>query len=351
MTTPRTQFGLDTFGDVTRSVDGETLPYDQVIRNIVAEGALADEVGVDVFGIGEHHRDDYAVSAPDIVLTAIAARTARIRLTTSVVVLSSDDPVRIFERFSTLQAISAGRAEMTLGRGSFIESFPLFGFDLKDYEALFEEKLDLMRAILEADRNDQPVTWSGTMRPSLDNQRLFPPTTDPLTAWVAVGGSPESVVRAARHRMPLMLAVIGGAARRFRPFVDLYRRANDELGQPQLPVGIHSPGLIAETDAEAQERLFFHWMSANRRIGAERGWPTPTKDQFTREINHGALYVGSPDTVAAKIADTVAALDLDRFTLKYSNGPVPHEHAMDTIRLYGEEVIPRVRRILAARQD
>lgn len=350
MTTKRIQFGLDTFGDVTRSLDNEPLPFDQVIRNIVAEGELADQVGVDVFGVGEHHRDDYAVSAPDIVLTAIAAKTTDIRLTTSVIVLSSDDPVRIFERFSTLQAISDGRAEMTLGRGSFIESFPLFGYDLQDYEVLFEEKLDLMRTILVADRAGEPVTWSGTTRAGLDNHRLFPPASQPLTAWVAVGGSPESVVRAARHRMPLMLAIIGGAARRFRPFVDLYKRANEELGQPQLPIGIHSPGLIAETDEQAQERLYFHWMAMQRRIGAERGWPAPTKDQFTREINHGSLYVGSPDTIAAKIADTVTALDLDRFTLKYSNGPVPHEHALDTIRLYGEEVIPRVRRILAGKQ-
>ncbi len=346
MTTPSTQFGLDTFGDVTHSLDDQPLPHAQVIRNVVTEGVLADTVGVDVFGIGEHHRDDYAVSAPDIVLTAVAAQTRDIRLTTSVTVLSSEDPVRLFERFSTLQAISDGRTELTLGRGSFIESFPLFGYDLQDYAVLFEEKLDLMRTILTADTEDEPVTWTGTTRAGLDNQRIFPPTEQGLQAWVAVGGSPESVVRAARHRMPLMLAVIGGAARRFRPFVDLYRRANDELGQPQLPIGVHSPGLIAATDRKAQERLFPHWMAAHRRIGTERGWPPPTKEQFTREINHGALYAGSPDTVAAKIADTVTALDLDRFTLKYSNGTIPHEHALDTIRLYGEEVIPRVRRIL-----
>ncbi len=346
MTTPPIQFGLDTFGDLTHALDNHPLTHAQVIRNVVAEGVLADAVGVDVFGVGEHHRDDYAVSAPDIVLTAVAAQTRDIRLTTSVTVLSSEDPVRLFERFATLQAISNGRTELTLGRGSFIESFPLFGYDLQDYEVLFEEKLDLMRAILTADAADESVTWAGTIRAELADQRLFPPTEQELRAWVAVGGSPESVVRAARHRMPLMLAIIGGAARRFRPFVDLYRRANDELGQPQLPIGVHSPGLIAETDEEAQERLFPHWMAAHRRIGAERGWPPPTREQFTREINHGALHVGSPDTVATKIADTVAALDLDRFTLKYSNGPVPHEHAMDTIRLYGEEVIPRVRRIL-----
>jgi len=349
--TQRISFGLDTFGDVTRSPDGgDLLPYDQVIRNIVAEGVLADEVGIDVFGIGEHHRDDFAVSAPDVVLTAIAATTRNIHLTTSVIVLSSDDPVRVFERFSTLQAISDGRAEMTLGRGSFTESFPLFGYDLQNYEQLFEEKLDLMRTILDADAADEPVTWHrGSLRPGLDNQRLYPTLATPLPVWVAVGGSPESVVRAARHRFPLMLAVIGGAARRFRPFVDLYRRANDEFGQPQLPVGIHSPGLIAPTDDAAQERLFEEWMAGQRRIGAERGWPAPTMEQFTREITHGALYVGSPDTVAAKIADTITALDLDRFVLKYANGPVAHEHNLETIRLYGEEVIPRVRRILDQR--
>lgn len=345
--TMRTLFGLDTFGDVTRTFDDVTLPHDQVIRNVVAEAVLADQLNIDSFGIGEHHREDYAISAPDIVLAAIAAKTEQIRLTTSVIVLSSDDPVRIFERFSTIQAISQGRAEMTLGRGSFIESFPLFGFDLQNYEQLFEEKLDLMRAVLDADQAQEPVNWNkGTLRPAVENQRLYPPTSTPLPVWVAVGGSPESVVRAARYRMPLMLAIIGGAAQRFRPFVDLYRRANEEFGQPQLPIGIHSPGLIAETDKEAQERLFHHWMSGQRKIGSERGWPPPTKEQFTREINHGSLYVGSPDTVATKIAATVRALDVDRFVLKYANGPVPHEHNVETIRLYGEEVIPRVRRIL-----
>lgn len=327
-------FGLDTFGDLTAA------PHDQVLRDVVAEAVEADRVGVDVFGVGEHHRDDYAVSAPDVVLAAIAGQTGTIRLTTSVTVLSSEDPVRVFERFSTLQALSSGRAEMTVGRGSFIESFPLFGYDLDDYERLFEEKLELLRVLLDADASRSPVPWDRGPR------HVYPPTATPLQAWVAVGGSPESVIRAARHRMPLMLAVIGGAARRFRPFVDLYRRANEELGQPQAPVGVHSPGLVADTDAEAQERLYEHWAAGNRRIGAERGWPAPTPEQFLREIRHGSLYVGSPGTVAAKIADTVQALDLDRFTLKYATGPVPHEHNLDTIRLYGEQVIPRVRELL-----
>lgn len=341
-------FGLDTFGDVTVDDKNQPLPQDQVIRNIIAEGELADRVGVDIFGVGEHHRDDYAVSAPEIVLTAIAARTEKIRLTSAVTVLSSDDPVRVFERFATLDAVSSGRAEIILGRGSFIESFPLFGFDLADYEVLFSERLDLMRAILDADAGGgTALSWEGTTRAGLDNQVLYPRTRAGIPAWVAVGGSPESVVRAARYKMPLMLAVIGGPADRFRPFVDLFHRANRELGNPTLPVGVHSPGLIADTDTEARDRLFFHWMAAHRRIGAERGWGEPTKSQFLREISRGALYVGSPDTVAEKIAATITELGLSRFTLKYSNGPVMHEHAMDTIRLYGESVIPRVRHLLA----
>ena len=322
-------FGLDTFGDING------VSPDQVIRNVVTEGVEADRVGVDVFGIGEHHRDDYAVSAPDIVLAAIAARTERIHLTTSVIVLSSDDPVRIMERFSTIQAISSGRAEITLGRGSFIESFPLFGYRLEDYEQLFEDKLSLMRTLLDAAENDAPIRWDRGV------DHLHPPLADDLPVWVAVGGSPESVVRAARHRLPLMLAIIGGASRRFRPFVDLYRS--------QIPggtVGVHSPGLIASTDEEAQERLYEHWSTAHRRIGAERGWSAPTPEQFLAEVRHGALYVGSPETVARKIADTVTALELDRFTLKYANGPTSHEQNMETIRLYGEEVIPRVRELL-----
>lgn len=326
---PDLTFGLDTFGDING------VSPDQVIRNVVAEAVEADRVGVDVFGIGEHHRDDFAVSAPDIVLAAIAARTRSIRLTTSVIVLSSDDPVRIMERFSTLQALSSGRAEITLGRGSFIESFPLFGHDLRDYERLFEEKLALMRTLLDSAASGDPINWERGV------DHLHPPLAEHLPVWVAVGGSPESVVRAARHRLPLMLAIIGGASRRFRPFVDLYRGA-----LPGGLVGVHSPGLIAPTDAEAQERLYEHWLAGQRRIGAERGWATPTAEQFLAEIHHGALYVGSPETVARRIADTVTALELDRFTLKYANGPTSHEHNLETIRLYGEEVIPRVRELL-----
>lgn len=338
------ELGLDTFGDVTVDGDGTPLPHHQVIRDVVEQAVLADRTGVDVFNVGEHHRDDYAVTAPDIVLAAAAARTERIKLGTAVTVLSSDDPIRVYERFATLDAIAQGRAEVTLGRGSFTESFPLFGLDLNDYEVLFEEKLQLFAAL----RTEQAVSFSGTTRRPLPPTEVYPKTASGgLPAWVGVGGSPESVVRAARHGFSLMLAVIGGEPARFAPYADLYRRALDELGQPQRPVGVHAPGFVAATDEEAQELLFPHFKANRDRIGAERGWPPASRIQFDQEVRHGALFVGSPDTVAEKIAATARALGLQRFDLKYSNGPMPHEHLMECVRLYGEEVIPRVRRILA----
>ncbi|MBE7323300.1 LLM class flavin-dependent oxidoreductase [Nocardioides sp. Y6] len=338
------ELGLDTFGDVTVDREGAPLPHHQVIRDVLAQAVLADQVGVDVFNVGEHHRDDYAVTAPDIVLAAAAGRTERIKLGTAVTVLSSDDPIRVYERFATLDALADGRAEVTLGRGSFTESFPLFGLDLQDYEVLFEEKLQLFAAL----RSEGPVSFNGTTRRPLAPTEVYPKTAaGSLPAWVGVGGSPESVVRAARHGFSLMLAVIGGEPARFAPYADLYRRALEELGQPQLPVGVHAPGFVAATDEEAQELLFPHFKANRDRIGAERGWPPATRLQFDQEVRHGALFVGSPDTVAAKIASTVRGLGLQRFDLKYSNGPVPHEHLMECVRLYGEEVMPRVRHLLA----
>jgi probable LLM family oxidoreductase len=342
------KLGLDTFGDVTVDADGRPLSHARVLRNVVAEAELADRVGVDAFGVGEHHRPDFAISAPEVVLAAIASRTERIRLGTAVTILSTDDPVRVYQRFSTLDALSGGRAEVILGRGSFTESFPLFGYSLDDYDDLFEEKLAIFAALRDADRTGEPVRWKGTVRPPLDGVRVFPTVErPPLKAWVGVGGSPESVVRAARYRFPLTLAIIGGDPRRFAPYVELYHRALGQLGSAPLPVGVHSPGHVAETDARAREELWPAYEVMRNRIGAERGWSPTSRAEFEREIAAGSLYVGSPETVARKIATTVRALGASRFDLKYSNGTLRHELMLRSIELYGREVSPRVRRLLA----
>jgi len=338
------ELGLDTFGDVSVDLEGHTVPYGQVIRNVVEQGVYADSLGVDFFGVGEHHRDDFAISAPEIVLAAIAARTERIHLGTAVTVLSSDEPVRVFERFATLDAISRGRGEIILGRGSFTESFPLFGFALADYERLFEEKIDLLHALLQ----EGPVTWEGTTRAALTDQHVYPKTdSGSIRTWVGVGGSPESVVRAARYGFPLTLAIIGGAPARFAPYVDLYHRALAQLEQPDLPVAVHSPGFIADTDEEAADILWPHQKAMFDRIGAERGWGPMTREHFEEEIAAGAQHTGSPETVARKIAETVRTLGVQRFDLKYAAGTIPHEHLMYAIELYGTVVIPRVRELLA----
>jgi probable LLM family oxidoreductase len=346
---PAIELGLDTFGDVTREADGRTLPHAQVLRDVVEEAVLADQLGVDFFGVGEHHRPDFVISAPEIVLAAIAGRTQRIILGSAVTVLSSDDPVRVFERFSTLDAVSGGRAEVILGRGSFTESFPLFGYDLNQYETLFEEKLELFAAILEYDRTGEPVTWRGTTRAPLARQKVYPRTeTGRLRVWIGVGGSPESVVRAARYGFPLTLAIIGGDPRRFAPFIQLYYRALEQLKQPRLPVGVHSPGHVAETDAQARDELWPGYREMRDRIGAERGWGPTSRSEYEQEIDSGSLYVGSPETVARKIAATAKALGVQRFDMKYSSGPLGHAALMRCVELYGREVIPRVRELLAA---
>jgi len=339
------ELGIDTFGDVTVDADGNLVSEAQVIRDVVEEAVLADRVRVDFIGVGEHHRADFAVSSPETVLAAIAGRTTRIRLGSAVTVLSSDDPVRVFQRFATLDAVSDGRAEVILGRGSFTESFPLFGYDLADYEELFEEKVDLFVHLLA----ERPVTWSGRTRAGLDGQQVHPRTASGhLTTWIGVGGSPESVIRAARHGLPLMIAIIGGESTRFAPLVDLYHHALDTFGQPRLPIGVHSPGHIAETDDEAREQLWPHMKRMRDTIGAERGWGPMSRAEFDLQAGpQGSLYVGSPDTVAAKITATARALRLSRFDLKYSAGRLPHELLLRSIELYGTEVIPRVRKLLA----
>ncbi len=336
------ELGLDTFGDVTQGPDGSALSQAEVIRDVIEEGILADQCGVDVFGVGEHHRGDFAVSSPEMVLAAIAARTHSIHLASAVTVLSSDDPVRVFERFSTLHAASGGRAEVILGRGSFTESFPLFGYDLADYHVLFEEKLSLFVELLRS----QPVTWSGTTRAPLSDQRVYPTLERPLTAWVGVGGSPESVARAARLALPLTVAIIGGSPQRFAPLVEYYQKSLATNGSAPLPVAVHSPGYVAETDELAREELFPSMKENRDRIGAERGWGPMTRQSFDLEIANGSLYVGSPETVARKIAATVSALGIDRFDLKYSAGPMPHERLLRCIELYGQKVIPMVREML-----
>jgi probable LLM family oxidoreductase len=338
------ELGLDTFGDLTIDDDGHPLPYARVLRNVVDQAVLADQVGLDFFAVGEHHRRDFSISAPEVVLGAIAGRTRRIHLASAVTVLSSDDPVRVYQRFSTLNAISNGRAEVIVGRGSFTESFPLFGYDLSRYEELFEEKLNLFVELLK----EQPVTWTGRTRSPLSNQIVYPTIeTGQLRAWIGVGGSPESVVRAARYGLPLVVAIIGGSPRRFAPLVDLYRRALEKVGHPAQPVGAHSPGHVAATDEQAKEELWPHYAGLMNRIGAERGWSPIGRAHFEREAGpEGALFVGSPETVAAKIARAMKDLGLSRFHLKFSNGTLPHDKLMTSVDLYGTKVAPRVRELL-----
>ena len=338
------KLGLHTFGDVTVDDDGARTSDAQTIRNIVDEAVLGDQVGLAYFGVGEHHRHEFAVSSPEIVLAAAASRTERIHLGTAVTVLSSDDPVRVYERFATLDAVSNGRAEAIVGRGSFIESFPLFGYDLRDYEALFDEKLDLFARL----RDETPVTWQGTQRAALENADVYPKTENGFPVWVGVGGTPSSVVRTARYGFNLMLAIIGGAPARFRPFVDLFHRSLEQFGRDPLPIGIHSPGHIAETDEQAWEELYPAMEENRNAIGAERGWPPYSRLQFQHDVGpEGALFAGSPETVARKIAAAVRTLGAERFDLKYANGSMPHSTLMRSIELYGTKVVPMVDDLLA----
>ncbi|GAA2712307.1 LLM class flavin-dependent oxidoreductase [Actinoplanes palleronii] len=336
-------FGLDTFGDVPEDDNGTLVSDATAIRQVVEEAVLADELGVDVIALGEHHRPEYSISTPETVLAAIAARTSRIKLASGVTVLSSDDPVRVFQRFATVDALSNGRAEPILGRGSFTESFPLFGYDLSDYDVLFEEKLELFVKLLD----EKPVTWSGTTRPALTDADVFPKTeSGRLNAWVGVGGSPQSVVRTARHGLPLMLAIIGGQPERFAPYVDLYRRATEQLGTVAHPIGMHSPGFVADTDEQAKELFYPYYKVQRDRIGALRGWPPLRRAEFDAEVGNGSLYVGSPDTVARKIARAVTALGVGRFDMIYTVGAQPISARLKAVELFGTKVLPQVRDML-----
>ncbi|RWZ82789.1 MULTISPECIES: LLM class flavin-dependent oxidoreductase [Glutamicibacter] len=338
------EFGLDTFGDVPSDKTGKLATHAQGIRATVQEAIAADQAGVDVVAVGEHHRPEYAISSPETVLAGIATATERIRLGSGVTVLSSDDPVRVFQRFATVDALSNGRAEVMLGRGSFTESFPLFGYDMADYELLFDEKIDLFHKLLD----EKPVTWQGTKRAALVDMDVFPKTeSGRLNTWVGVGGSPQSVIRTAHYGFRMMLAVIGGSPERFAPYIDLYRRANDQFGHESLPVGLHSPGFVAETDEQAREHMFDAYKEQRDRIGSSRGWSPMSRGEFEHEISDGSLYVGSPETVARKIAKTIKSLDIGRFDLIYSGGAVEAGARLRAVELYGEKVIPLVRDMLA----
>lgn len=343
------EFGLDTFGDIALDDSGRMMTGAQSVRLLVREAELAEQVGLDFFNIGEHYKPHQVDTASHVILAAIAGRTSRIMLGTAVLVLSTRDPVRVFHEFSTLQAVSNGRAELVVGRASQVESFPLFGYELSEYDELFAEKLDLLVRLL----REPEVTWRGRSRPALDKARLEPALDVPLPLWVGVGGTPQSVVRAANYGLPLMLAIIGGAHSRFAPLVELYERALKQFGRgPQNPplIGVHSIGLVAQTDEEARARFAERWISIFGARAASYGQASPSLAQFTREVEEGALIVGSPETVARKVARVIRELRVTRFDLKYDLGPMPAAHRAESIRLFGTEVVPRVRELLAQEQ-
>lgn len=338
------EIGLTTFVETTPDVrTGKVISHAERIREVVEEIVLADEVGLDVFGVGEHHRKDYACSAPAVLLAAAASQTKRIRLTSAVTVLSSDDPVRVFQEFSTVDAISNGRAEIMAGRGSFIESFPLFGYDLQDYNELFEEKLDLLLKI----RENEIINWTGKHRPSIPNRGVYPrPVQNPLPVWIASGGTPQSAVRAGVLGLPLVLAIIGGSPLHFARIVELYKKAAVQAGHDvsKLMVASHSHGFVAETTDEAVEKFFPPTQAAMNVLGKERGWGPYTRETFdyARSLE-GALYVGDSKTVAEKIIFLRKNVGITRFMLHVPVGSMPHEDVMRAIELLGKEVAPMVR--------
>ena len=335
------ELGVYTFAELT----SDEVSPERRLRDLLEEIELADQVGLDVFGVGEHHRPDFAVSAPAVVLAAAAERTKAIRLTSAVSVLSSDDPVRVFQDFATLDLLSGGRAEIMAGRGSFIESFPLFGYRLDDYDALFEEKLRLLLALRESER----ISWPGGHRAAIDDRGVYPrPLQDPLPVWVAVGGSPQSALRAGNLGLPMALAIIGGLPERFVPFAELHRSAGEEAGHGRLPLSINSHGYIATTPQEALDDSYPYVAAMMDKIGRERGWPPHTRTHYDAASTlRGANFVGNPEQIVEKILYQHDLFDHDRFLVQFSVGTMPHEKIMRSIELYGTEVAPAVRRELA----
>ena len=339
------EIGIYTFADRTPDArTGHLVSAEQRLADLMEEMELADQLGLDVFGVGEHHRPDYVVSSPAVVLAAAAMRTKRIRLTSAVTVLSSDDPVRVFQDFATLDLLSHGRAEIMAGRGSFIESFPLFGYDLQDYDSLFSEKLELLLKLRDGDR----IEWSGRHRSALSGQGVYPrPVQDPLPVWVAVGGTPESVVRAATLGLPMALAIIGGSPERFAPYAQLYRESARRAGRDpaSLPLSINSHGYIADSAAQAMDEAYPPFAEMMGRIGRERGWPPPSRRQFEAECSpRGALFVGDPQQVIDKILWEHELFGHQRFLMQMSVGTMPHDRIMRSIELLGTVVAPAVRR-------
>jgi probable LLM family oxidoreductase len=341
------ELGLYTFAELTPDPrTGRTITPEQRLRNLLEEATLADEVGLDVFGVGEHHRPDFAVSAPAIALAAIAERTSRIRLTSAVTVLSSDDPVRVFQQYATLDLLSGGRAEIMAGRGSFIESFPLFGYDLADYDDLFAEKLELLLQL----RDEVQPVWSGRHRAPLAGAGVYPRPGGQIPIWVAVGGNPSSAARAGYLNLPMALAIIGGLPERFAPFAEIHRRAAAEAGHEPPALSINSHGFLADTSQGAADVTWPSFEAMMNRIGRERGWPPMTRDQFEASRTlRGANFVGSPQEVVEKILFQHDIFGHDRFLLQLTVGSVDHARTMRAIELYGTEVAPAVRAELARR--
>ena len=338
------EIGLYTFGELTPETAGGHITPEQRMRDLLEEIELADKVGLDVFGVGEHHRPDFIVSAPAVVLAAAAARTKRIRLTSAVNVISSDDPVRVFEQFATVDLLSGGRAEIMAGRGSFIESFPLFGYDLKDYDALFDEKLRLLLKL----RTETNITWSGQHRAALTGQGVYPrPVQDPLPVWIAVGGHPESAVRAGELGLPMAIAIIGGMPERFAPVAEIHRQAANAAGHGRLPLSINSHGYIAETSQQAADDAFGPFKLMMDRLGRERGWgPMSRADYEALRTIRGANFIGSPDEIIEKILFQHRIFGHDRFLMMMTIGSLPHDKVMRSIELYGTKVAPAVRQAL-----